>query len=193
MHRRIRSRLQEGRPRISPASPSGGPGSHPRSGPGNAATFLARHGPPRSARPAPAPGGRVNNAVGVPNALVSFLACLIIVDFVLRRTAYGRKVFAVGGGTEAARRAGISVPMIRITVFAIAGGFAAVGGIFFAGRTAGAALSAGGGSSLMPAIAAVVIGGRGSVWSALLGMLVIGSVSRRSQKAVGRAWRAPTP
>ena len=166
----------------------------------------------------------LNNAAGVSNALVIFLACLVIVDFVLRRTTYGRKVFAVGGGIEAARRAGISVPMVRITVFAISGMFAAIGGMFFAGQTASATLTAGGGNTLMLAIAAAVIGGtslfggRGSVWSALLGMLVIqsiqtgldllnmntsiqymitgavllgavviDSVSRRSQKAAGRA------
>ncbi|MBZ3904565.1 MULTISPECIES: sugar ABC transporter permease [Streptomyces] len=166
----------------------------------------------------------LNDASGVSNALVVFLAALVIVDFVLRRTTYGRQVFAVGGGIEAARRAGINVPMVRITVFAISGGFAAIGGMFFAGQTASATLSAGGGNVLMLAIAAAVIGGtslfggRGSVWSALLGMLVIqsittglnllnmntsiqymitgavllgavviDSVSRRSQKAAGRA------
>ena len=125
----------------------------------------------------------LNNANGVSNSLVIFLAALVIVDFVLRRTTYGRKVFAVGGGIEAARRAGISVPMVRITVFAISGGFAAIGGMFFAGQTASATLSAGGGNTLMLAIAAAVIGGtslfggRGSVWSALLGMLVIQSIT----------------
>ncbi|WP_053751628.1 sugar ABC transporter permease [Streptomyces sp. MMG1533] len=166
----------------------------------------------------------LNQAAGVSNALVIFLASLVIVDFVLRRTPYGRKVFAVGGGIEAARRAGINVSMVRITVFAIAGGFAAVGGMFFAGQTQSATLNAGGGNTLMLAIAAAVIGGtslfggRGTVWSALLGMLVIqsiqtgldllnmntsiqymitgavllgavviDSVSRRSQKAAGRA------
>ncbi|UUU30259.1 sugar ABC transporter permease [Streptomyces sp. CA-210063] len=166
----------------------------------------------------------LNDSAGVSNALVIFLAALVIVDFVLRRTPYGRKVFAVGGGIEAARRAGINVPMIRISVFAISGGFAAIGGMFFAGQTASATLSAGGGNTLMLAIAAAVIGGtslfggRGSVWSALLGMLVIqsiqtgldllnmntsiqymitgsvllgavviDSVSRKSQKAAGRA------
>ncbi|MEU3281754.1 sugar ABC transporter permease [Streptomyces antibioticus] len=124
----------------------------------------------------------LNSASGVSNALVIFLAALVIVDFVLRRTTYGRKVFAVGGGIEAARRAGINVPLIRITVFAISGGFAAIGGMFFAGQTASATLSAGGGNVLMLAIAAAVIGGtslfggRGTVWSALLGMLVIQSI-----------------
>jgi D-xylose transport system permease protein len=125
----------------------------------------------------------LNNAAGVSNSLVIFLAALVIVDFVLRRTTYGRQVFAVGGGIEAARRAGINVPMVRITVFAISGGFAAIGGMFFAGQTASATLSAGGGNTLMLAIAAAVIGGtslfggRGSVWSALLGMLVIQSIT----------------
>ncbi|PWI14889.1 ABC transporter permease [Streptomyces sp. Act143] len=124
----------------------------------------------------------LNNSAGVSNALVIFLASLVIVDFVLRRTTYGRKVFAVGGGIEAARRAGINVPMVRITVFAISGGFAAIGGMFFAGQTASATLNAGGGNTLMLAIAAAVIGGtslfggRGTVWSALLGMLVIQSI-----------------
>lgn len=125
----------------------------------------------------------LNNSSGVSNSLVIFLAALVVVDFVLRRTTYGRQVFAVGGGIEAARRAGINVPMVRITVFAISGGFAAIGGMFFAGQTASATLSAGGGNTLMLAIAAAVIGGtslfggRGSVWSALLGMLVIQSIT----------------
>ncbi|WP_406270183.1 sugar ABC transporter permease [Actinacidiphila glaucinigra] len=124
----------------------------------------------------------LNQASGVPNALVIFLAALVITDFVLRRTSYGRKVFAVGGGIEAARRAGINVAMVRISVFAISGGFAALGGLFFAAQTFTATLGAGGGNTLMLAIAAAVIGGtslfggRGTVWSALLGMLVIQSI-----------------
>ncbi|SNS14359.1 sugar ABC transporter permease [Actinacidiphila glaucinigra] len=124
----------------------------------------------------------LNQAFGVPNALVIFLAALVIVDFVLRRTSYGRKVFAVGGGIEAARRAGINVALVRISVFAISGAFAAIGGLFFAAQTYTATLGAGTGDVLMLAIAAAVIGGtslfggRGSVWSALLGMLVIQSI-----------------
>ncbi|MET9873478.1 sugar ABC transporter permease [Actinacidiphila glaucinigra] len=124
----------------------------------------------------------LNQASGVPNALVIFLAALVITDFVLRRTSYGRKIFAVGGGIEAARRAGINVAVIRISVFAISGAFAAIGGLFFAAQTYTASLGAGGGNYLMLAIAAAVIGGtslfggRGTVWSALLGMLVIQSI-----------------
>ncbi|SHM77645.1 D-xylose transport system permease protein [Actinacidiphila paucisporea] len=124
----------------------------------------------------------LNKSAGVPNALVIFLATLVICDFVLRRTTFGRKIFAVGGSIEAARRAGINVAMIRIVVFAISGGFAAIGGLFLAGQTYTATLQAGTGNLLMLAIAAAVIGGtslfggRGNVWSALLGMLVIQSI-----------------
>ena len=125
----------------------------------------------------------LNQASGVPMALVFFLAALVICDFVLRRTSYGRKIFAVGGSIEAARRAGISVPAIRISVFAISGGFGALSGLFYAGWSFSAQESAGQGAWLMLAIAAAVIGGtslfggRGKAWSALLGMLVIQSIT----------------
>jgi D-xylose transport system permease protein len=124
----------------------------------------------------------LNNANGVPNALVLFLVVLVIGDFVVRRTTFGRKVFALGGSLEASRRAGISVPAIQMAVFAIAGGFAALGGLFIAGQTQTANSQAGSGNLLMLAIAAAVIGGtslfggRGSIWSALIGGLVIQSI-----------------
>ena len=84
-----------------------------------------------------------NQYKGLPLALVIFLAVLVITDFVLRRTTYGRKIFALGGSVEASRRAGINVTLVRISVFAIAGGFAAVGGLFFASKIAAANQSAG--------------------------------------------------
>ncbi|WP_329113535.1 sugar ABC transporter permease [Streptomyces sp. NBC_01353] len=166
----------------------------------------------------------LNQYQGLPLALLIFLILLVIVDFVLRRTSYGRQIFAVGGNIEGARRAGIGVPFIRMTVFSISGTMAAVGGLFLAGQIQSASQTSGGGNLLMNVIAAAVIGGtslfggRGSVWSALLGALVIGSIqsgmnimgvsnavqfmitgavllaavvvdslSRRSQKAAGRA------
>ncbi|WP_042414014.1 sugar ABC transporter permease [Streptacidiphilus anmyonensis] len=125
----------------------------------------------------------LNQASGVPNALVIFLALLIVCDFVLRRTSYGRKIFAVGGNIEASRRAGISVPAIRISVYAISGTFAALGGLAIAGTTNAAGQAGADPNNLMMAIAAAVIGGtslfggRGRVWSALLGMLVIESIN----------------
>jgi D-xylose transport system permease protein len=119
---------------------------------------------------------------GVPLALVIFIGAVIVVDIVLRRTRYGRHVFAVGGNAEAARRAGINVTLVRISVFAIASAFAAIGGLMQASRLFAVNQSSGSGDVLLNAIAAAVIGGtslfggRGSPWSAPLGMLVIGSI-----------------
>ncbi|MEU5537410.1 sugar ABC transporter permease [Streptomyces sp. NPDC020362] len=123
-----------------------------------------------------------NQYKGLPLAVVIFVAVLMITDFVLRRTAYGRKIFALGGSVEASRRAGINVDLVRISVFAISGTFAAIGGLFIASKIASANQGAGGGDLLMNAIAAAVIGGtslfggRGRTWNALLGVLVIVSI-----------------
>ncbi|MCZ9336602.1 sugar ABC transporter permease, partial [Streptomyces sp. TRM76130] len=97
-------------------------------------------------------------------------------------TSYGRKVFALGGSVEASRRAGINVELVRISVFAIAGTFAAIGGLFVASKIASANQGAGTGEFLMNVIAAAVIGGtslfggRGRTWDALLGVMVIVSI-----------------
>jgi D-xylose transport system permease protein len=124
----------------------------------------------------------VNQYKGLPLALLIFLIVVVATDFILRRTSYGRRVFAVGGTVEAARRAGISVAAIRISVFVISGSFAAIGGIFYASRISSASQATGQSNVLMMAIAAAVIGGtslfggRGSTYSALLGALVIQSI-----------------
>ncbi|MFG2999738.1 sugar ABC transporter permease [Streptomyces sp. NPDC048340] len=123
-----------------------------------------------------------NQYKGLPLAVVLFLLALVGTDFVLRRTSFGRNVFALGGSVEASRRAGISVNGVRIAVFAIAGTFAAVGGLFWASKIAAANQSAGAGDLLMNVIAAAVIGGtslfggRGRTWNALLGVMVITSI-----------------
>ena len=123
-----------------------------------------------------------NQYKGLPLAPLIFLIFIVVGDFILRRTVYGRRIFAVGGSIEAARRAGISVPFIRLTVFSICGLMAAVGGLFLAGQIESASQTSGGGNLLVNAIAAAVIGGtslfggRGKTWSALLGALVIGSI-----------------
>ncbi|MFJ9539881.1 sugar ABC transporter permease [Streptomyces sp. NPDC101225] len=123
-----------------------------------------------------------NQYKGLPLAVVIFIGVLLFTDFVLRRTSYGRKVFALGGSVEASRRAGINVELIRISVFAISGTFAAIGGLFIASKIASANQGAGAGDLLMNAIAAAVIGGtslfggRGRTWNALLGVLVIVSI-----------------
>lgn len=123
-----------------------------------------------------------NQYKGLPLAVLIFLVVLVGTDFLLRRTTYGRKVFALGGSVEASRRAGINVTLIRVSVFSVAGTFAAVGGLFLASKIATANQGAGSGDLLMNAIAAAVIGGtslfggRGRTWNALLGVLVIVSI-----------------
>jgi D-xylose transport system permease protein len=123
-----------------------------------------------------------NQYKGLPLAVLLFAIVLVGSDFVLRRTSYGRKIFALGGSVEASRRAGINVTAVRVSVFAVAGLFAAVGGLFWASKIAAANQSAGSGDLLMNVIAAAVIGGtslfggRGRTWNALLGVLVITSI-----------------
>ena len=123
-----------------------------------------------------------NRDRGVPLAGLLIVAFLILWTFVARRTTFGRHVYAVGGNAEASRRAGINVAFIRICVFMISGLMAAVGGVIFAARLSSVDLNAGGGTILLEAIAAAVIGGtslfggRGRVVAALLGALVIATI-----------------
>ncbi|WP_405923697.1 sugar ABC transporter permease [Streptomyces sp. NBC_00035] len=123
-----------------------------------------------------------NQARGLPLGITIFLLIVVVSSFVLRRTRYGRQIFAVGGGIEAARRAGINVAWIRISVFTISGFLAGLGGLFIASQSGVADSTLGGGNVLMMSIAAAVIGGtslfggRGTPWSAVLGILVIQSI-----------------
>jgi D-xylose transport system permease protein len=124
-----------------------------------------------------------NRDRGLPLATVLLVGFVVIFDVITRRTRYGRHIFAVGGNTEAARRAGINVDWVRVSVFALCSGMAAVGGVLAASRLLAVNQSSGGSDLLLNAIAAAVIGGtslfggRGSAWSALLGALVIGSIA----------------
>ncbi|MFF2050716.1 sugar ABC transporter permease [Leifsonia sp. NPDC058194] len=112
-----------------------------------------------------------------------FVILVIVMNFFLTRTRWGRSVFAVGGSVEAARRAGIKVNRVFISVFILCSTFAAVGGLLAAARLASVGAGSGGTDTNLNAIAAAVIGGtslfggRGSAWSALLGILVIQSIS----------------
>lgn len=125
----------------------------------------------------------LNSDRGVPLAALILVAFVVGMQYVATRTRFGRHVFAVGGNPEAARRAGIGVSRVRIIVFAIASSMAAIGGILAASRLLAVNQSSGASDLLLLAIAGPVIagtslfGGRGSVWSALLGALVIGSIS----------------
>jgi D-xylose transport system permease protein len=124
-----------------------------------------------------------NDDRGVPLAVLIFVGFVLLVDFLTRRTVFGRHIYAVGGNAEAARRAGIRVDRVRITVFVLASTLAACGGILGASRLLAANQSSGSGDIMLNSIAAAVIGGtslfggRGTAWSALLGALVIGSIA----------------
>ncbi|WP_432145700.1 sugar ABC transporter permease [Streptomyces sp. bgisy084] len=125
----------------------------------------------------------LNQFLGLPLALLIFLVVLVGLDYVLRRTRYGRMIFALGGSVEASRRTGLNVDLVRISVFMMSGTMAAVGGLFLASRVTSASQTSGAGLLLMDVIAAAVIGGtslfggRGRTWSALLGVLVIQSIA----------------
>ncbi len=120
---------------------------------------------------------------GVGVMFVFFIALVILMHLALTRTRWGREVYAVGGSVEAARRAGIRVNRVYISVFVLCTTFAVVGGLLAAGRLASASTQSGGGDTNLNAIAAAVIGGtslfggRGSAWSALLGIAVLQSIS----------------
>jgi D-xylose transport system permease protein len=120
---------------------------------------------------------------GVPFAGLLIVALLIVWTFVAKRTTFGRHVYAVGGNAEAARRAGINVARIRVLVFMISGAMAGLGGVVFASRISSVNLDSGGGTILLDAISAAVIGGtslfggRGEVRSAVFGALIIAMIA----------------
>ncbi len=120
---------------------------------------------------------------GLPLAGLLMIVFLVGLTYLAKRTPFGRHVYAVGGNAEAARRAGINVNRIRIIVFMISGLMAGVGGVILAARVNSVDLNVGGGTILLDAIAAAVIGGtslfggRGEVRSALIGSLVIATIA----------------
>lgn len=125
----------------------------------------------------------LNSDRGVPLAGLILVAFVLAFQYVTTRTRFGRHIFAVGGNAEAARRAGISIRKVRVAVFMLASSLAAIGGIMAASRLLAVNQSSGGSDLLLLAIAGPVVagtslfGGRGGVWTALLGAVVIGSIS----------------
>lgn len=125
----------------------------------------------------------LNLGRGVPWMFGLFVLLVIVLNYALTRTKWGRSMFAVGGNREAARRSGINVRRIYMSAFVLCSTLAALGGTLSAARLASSSQQAGTGDVNLNAIAAAVIGGtslfggRGSAYSALLGIIVIQAIS----------------
>jgi D-xylose transport system permease protein len=124
-----------------------------------------------------------NKAQGMPWVVVLLVILYAVWHFVLSRTRYGRHVYAVGGNEEASRRAGVVVSRIRISVFVICSGMAAVSGLVAASLLQSVQSNAGAGNTLLLAVGAAVIGGtslfggHGRVIDAVLGGLVVAVIT----------------
>jgi D-xylose transport system permease protein len=119
--------------------------------------------------------------LGVPQSVIFLTGLILLCWLLLTKTPFGRYVYAVGGNAEAARRAGINVPLIRVAVFTMCSTLAAIGGVLAASRGLAVASQIDP-TLLLDSIAAAVIGGvslfggKGSVWTLILGALIIGSL-----------------
>lgn len=129
-----------------------------------------------------APNPDLFNISGIPWVAPVVIALLLFWTFVLRRTRFGRHLYAVGGNAEAARRAGINVRRVKIAAFVICSGMAAVSGLLAASYTGKVSPGSGGGNELLYAVGAAVIGGtslfggRGRAIDAVVGGLVIATI-----------------
>lgn len=126
--------------------------------------------------------GRLVSIQGVPWVVLLVLAVLTLWTFVLGRTRFGRYVYAIGGNAEAARRAGVNLIRVRTVAFTLASLTAGIGGIVYASRLRSVSTSLDGGTLVLYAVAAAVIGGtslfggRGKAIHAVLGGLVIAAI-----------------
>ena len=120
---------------------------------------------------------------GIPYVLPLILVLVIVMTVVLKRTSYGRHIYAVGGNAEAARRAGISVDRIRVSVFVLCSSLAALSGIIAASYAGKVSASSGAGNTLLYAVGAAVIGGtslfggKGRAIDAVIGGVVVATIA----------------
>lgn len=125
----------------------------------------------------------LNEDRGVGWMVILFLGLTLVLHYALTRTTWGTMVYAVGGNVEAARRSGIDVRRIYLSVFVLCSLLAAIGGVLAAARLGAANQGTGTGDVNLNAIAAAVIGGtslfggRGTAWAAPLGILVIQGIA----------------
>jgi D-xylose transport system permease protein len=137
---------------------------------GAATAYLSQE---RSRNPA------VSSLKGVPEVIAVLIVLLVGLNFLLGRTSFGRHVYAIGGNSEAARRAGINVKRVKLACFVICSTLAAFGGVLIASRDNSISPTTGGADTLLYAVGAAVIGGtslfggKGKVMDAVLGGLVI--------------------
>jgi ribose transport system permease protein len=135
-------------------------------------------------QPLPESFGNIANGdfLGLPNLLWMFAVVVAVTAFVLRRTVFGRYIYAVGSNPESARLAGVPVTAVLVSVYSIAGLLAAVGGVLFASRLNAGIPTAGTGYELN-AIAACVIGGaslfgaKGGAFGAAAGALIVATLN----------------
>lgn len=142
------------------------------------AAYVVGHGAPINGLPAGF-GSIANTEVqGLKVPVILMLACIVAFAVIMRRTTYGMRVYAVGGNRLAAEIAGVKSTRIIFSVYAISGLLAGISGVMLASRVISGAPNLGQGYEL-DAIAAVVIGGasllggRGTVWGTVLGLLLI--------------------
>jgi len=126
--------------------------------------------------------GYLNSNFGVPYLFVLMVGLAAALAWIMQRTVFGRHVYAVGGGSEASRRAGVPVGAVRVAVLGLSGLIGGIAGIVSTSSLYATSAGTGGSTLLLEAIAAAVIGGtslfggRGRVYQALLGALVIASI-----------------
>jgi D-xylose transport system permease protein len=131
--------------------------------------------------------GVLSQGDGLPLPVLILAVMLLVAHYATTQTRYGVHLYAAGGDREAAQRAGIPVSRMIVYSFLVLGFCAAVAGVLDAARLLSVSNSSGAGPLMLNAIAAAVVGGtslfggRGSVWSALMGALVIGSINNGVQ------------
>ena len=131
--------------------------------------------------------GALTALEGLPWGVLVVLAILFVWTVLLGRTRFGRYIYAIGGNTEAARRAGVSIVRIRTLAFMLCGLTAGMTGIIYASYLGSISSNVNGGQNVLNAVAAAVIGGtslfggRGKMLHALLGGLVVGAINNGLQ------------
>jgi ribose/xylose/arabinose/galactoside ABC-type transport system permease subunit len=125
-------------------------------------------------------GGKI--LAEVPNLVIFYVVIALFIGFVMTKTVYGRRVYAVGGNAEAANVSGINTKFIKLSVYSICGLLAGVAGALLCSRTVSGSPTTGSGYEL-DAIAAVVIGGcsmdggSGTWYGTIVGAVMLAVIS----------------